>query len=356
MTESNTQLTSGRDRGTLSGSRPGGRRVGVCEAMSVVEPERCAVQCGGHGRYLDVALVNNMPDAALRQTEAQFAQLLDEGSRDIPVRIWRHTLPTIERHEQVSEHIRNHYFPLDALWDSAPAAVIVTGCEPLSVDLTDEPYWDQLTQVLEWARERVPSTIASCLAAHAALLAFDGVRRHRLPSKYSGVYPQAVDQGDPLTAGLPTRIVMPHSRLNDVSTEAVKASGYRPLIASRDIGWTLVAKDYPHHLLVLMQGHPEYHGDTLLLEFRRDVRRYLRGERPSFPEVPAGYFPPSAGATLAKLRDEAISSGRGPRLIEQFPSAQLLKLVSRPWRQPAERLYANWLTEVRRRTMERVGV
>ena len=319
----------------------------------VIEPDGHALT---GDNCVDVALVNNMPDAALQQTEMQFAVLLNAGDTDHSVRLRRYTLPTVRRDGGAADYVRAHYFPLEALLESNPAAVIVTGCEPLSADLTREPYWDELTQVLAWARERVPSTIASCLAAHAALQVFDGVRRHRLPRKCSGVYPQAVSQDDPLTAGLPAQIVMPHSRLNDVSTEAIEACGYRRLMASRDIGWTAAAKDYPHHLLVLMQGHPEYDADTLLLEFRRDVRRYLRGERPTFPDAPAGYFPSEAEPVLAELRAEAASTGPDPRLIEHFPMAKLLKLVSRRWRQPAERLYANWLTEVRRRTMERVGV
>lgn len=303
--------------------------------------------CSGRDRCIDVALINNMPDAALRQTEAQFALRLNAGSGDVPVHLSRYTLPTIVRRPAAAEHVRTHYLPLDELWANPPDALIVTGCEPLSPDLTHEPFWSELSQLLQWAREYVPSTIASCLAAHAALLEFDAVHRHRLRIKCSGVFPQVVRTDDPLASGLPARIVMPHSRLNDVSTEAVEACGYRPLIVSRDVGWTAAAKDFPHHLLVLLQGHPEYDADTLLLEFRRDVRRYLTGERPDYPPVPARSFPLDAEPALARLRDDATSM-RDPSLIEQFPMAELLTRVRAAWREPAERLFGNWLTAVGR--------
>lgn len=302
---------------------------------------------------LDIALVNNMPDAALRQTEEQFARLLNAGGR---VRVRCYSLPTVARQGEAAAYVRAHYFPVDALWESDPAAVIVTGCEPQSAVLTCEPYWDQLTQVLQWARESVPSMMASCLAAHAALLSFDNVTRRRLPAKRSGVYSQRVAGGDALTAGLPARVVLPHSRVNDVPAEMIEAAGYHRLIFSDDFGWSAAAKEYSHHLLVLLQGHPEYDADTLLLEFRRDVRRFALGELSSFPDPPVGYFTAEAAAVVAELRDRATSAGRNGWRGPDFPMTQLRSLVGAPWQQPAERLYGNWLTEVRRRVTERVGL
>ena len=302
---------------------------------------------------LDIAFVNNMPDAALQRTEEQFLRLLNAGGR---VRVRCYSLPTVARRGEAAAYVRTHYFPLDELWESEPAAVVVTGCEPQSADLTSEPYWDQLTQVLQWARESVRSTIASCLAAHAALLSFDDVTRRRLPAKRSGVYFQRVAGGDPLTAGLPARVAIPHSRVNDVPAEKIEAAGYKRLILSDEFGWSVAAKDYSHHLLVLLQGHPEYDADTLLLEFRRDVRRFALGEISSFPDPPVGYFTDEAAAVVSELRELATSAGRNGWHGPDFPMTQLSSLVGAPWQQPAERLYGNWLIEVRRRTTERVGL
>ena len=51
--------------------------------------------------------------------------------------------------------------------------LIVTGNEPKSKSLKDEPYWPALSQVIDWVRVHTYSTICSCRAAHAAVFASD---------------------------------------------------------------------------------------------------------------------------------------------------------------------------------------
>lgn len=294
----------------------------------------------GGSATLDIALVNNMPDSALIQTERQFAALLEAGSGDRQVRLRRYTLPGIARGPQNAEHISRHYFPMHELFEQRPAAVIITGCEPHAADLDAEPYWYELAGVLDWARREVASVVASCLAAHAALLLFDGVQRKSLTHKRSGVFEQDVQSNHPLTAGIPPRVAVPHSRQNDVPTAALEESGYTALIASTEIGWTVGCKELGGHLLVVMQGHPEYEKDSLLLEFRRDVRRYLHGKRPSYPDVPVGYFDGSAAPILNDL---------GSGVLDDFPTDTLAAHTRQSWLTFARRLYANWLVEVARR-------
>ena len=315
-----------------------------------------AVRVGGTDGRLDVVLVNNMPDSAFGTTETQFVRLLEAASADVPVRLLRFTLPTLTRGEITAQHIHDRYLPFDALWDTRPAAVIVTGCEPRSDDLTQEPYWGELAAVFDWAREHATSTVASCLAAHAALLQFDGAHRQPLPEKLSGLFRQTVRRTDPLAAGLPDEVVMPHSRLNDVPLDVLEQARYRPLISSDELGWTVALKDFGGHLMVLMQGHPEYSAHTLLLEYRRDVRRYLRGEREDYPAPPVDYFPPAAQALLADLQATAVAGARDPQLMERFPTEALMAQLSNAWWPVAVRLYANWLIKVRRRASVRVVV
>jgi homoserine O-succinyltransferase/O-acetyltransferase len=314
------------------------------------------VHAGGSDGRLDIAFVNNMPDSALGATETQFVRLIEAASAEVPVRLLRFTLPMLTRGEIAARHIHDRYLPLDALWDTRPAAVIITGCEPRSADLSAEPYWGELSRLLEWSRERAASTIASCLAAHAALLLFDGARRHHLLCKCSGVFGQEVARSHPLAARLPERMPMPHSRLNEVPAQALDARGYRTVVGSDEVGWAVATKEYGDHLLVAMQGHPEYDAETLMLEFRRDVRRYLAGERETYPAVPVGYFPPAAQTILDEFHATVSAGDRDPALINKFPVRELLKVISNPWRTPGVQLYANWLLEVRRRVGSRVQV
>ena len=54
------------------------------------------------------------------------------------------------------------------------------GAPELRLVLIDEPYWASLTQLIDWAEHNTHSSVWSCLAAHAAVLRIDGIRRRRL--------------------------------------------------------------------------------------------------------------------------------------------------------------------------------
>src|SRR2546429_394051 len=83
-----------------------------------------------------------------------------------------------------------------------------------AADLRAEPYWGSLTRVLEWAAGHTQSTVWSCLGAHAAVLHLDGIGRRALGDKRFGVFECARVTEHRLTAGLPARVRMPHSRWN----------------------------------------------------------------------------------------------------------------------------------------------
>ena len=145
-----------------------------------------------------------------------------------------------------------------------PDALIVTGTEPRTRHLDAEPYWDTLVELITWAEGATVSTVLSCLAAHAALSIFDGIERQRLPNKCSGIFDNSVVHPHPLLAGLPRHVPVPHSRLNDVPTALVEASGYSTLLRGADAGWTVAGERRGNCLFVLCQGHLEYGTDTLL--------------------------------------------------------------------------------------------
>src|SRR5690348_2860137 len=71
----------------------------------------------------------------------------------------------------------DRYRPIGELWNSRLDGLIVTGTEPRSENMKDEPYWGTLGAVIDWAHHNTASTIWSCLAAHAAVLQTDGIER-----------------------------------------------------------------------------------------------------------------------------------------------------------------------------------
>jgi len=292
---------------------------------------------------IEIALVNNMPDAALDATERQFRTLLAAAAGDLDVRLALYSLPEIPRSE-FGRRRTSRYANIDELWSRRYDGLIVTGTEPQADDLQDEPYWGSLTRLLDWAERATRSTILSCLAAHAGILHLDGISRRRLEGKRIGVFECTRGAEHPLTKSAQDRLRMPHSRWNDVPEEALHACGYSILIRSPEAGVDMFVK-HRNSLFVFFQGHPEYDAVMLLLEYRRDIGRYLRGERDTYPSTPRGYFDEDIERELASLRNRALRDRREDLLVE-FPIEAAAGRVVNNWRASAEAVYRNWLAYI----------
>ncbi len=66
-----------------------------------------------------------------------------------------------------------------------------------------------------------------------------------------------------------------------------RRKGYLTLTRAPGAGVDMFVKEWLA-LQVFLQGHPEYDADTLAREYRRDVGRFLAGERADAPAPPAG--------------------------------------------------------------------
>ena len=291
---------------------------------------------------VSLALINNMPDPALEDTELQFFELLDIASGDVPVTVKLCSLTEIPRTDRGQRHLNSFYFGVDDLWNSRFDGLIVTGTEPHHPSLRDEPYWTSLTQVLEWAEQNTFSTVLSCLAAHASVLHSDGITRHRLSDKQFGVFDSAKKCDHPLTRLIADRIRFPHSRWNELRAHELASSGYSVLTESAQAGVDLFVKKKKKSLFVHFQGHPEYGAQTLLKEYRRDIKRFLRQERETYPTMPAGYFDESAAQLLRNFRETAISDRRED-VAASFPEAAVVGGLHNTWQSSATSVYRNWL-------------
>jgi homoserine O-succinyltransferase len=127
----------------------------------------------------------------------------------------------------------------------------------------------------------------------------------------------------------------------------LRAAGYSILSRSDAAGVDIFARD-GDSLFLFFHGHPEYEARTLMGEYRRDVRRFLRGERETYPALPADYFDEDTARRLTEFRVRALAERR-ETLIETFPKCDEETLHAR-WRPPAESLMANWLGQIAVRT------
>jgi homoserine O-succinyltransferase/O-acetyltransferase len=296
------------------------------------------------GSCIKIGLINNMSDEALKATERQFISLLDSASDSMPVHLSFYTLPGVPRNGLTASHISSRYSNIEDLWNGHLDGLIVTGREPMTANLADEPYWDSLTRVLAWAEENCHATVLSCLAAHAAILSMDGIRRVKEDDKVFGIFDCARVSDHPLTAGTASQFRLPHSRWNGVPEEHLADCGYKVLTRSASAGVDTFIKQQKR-LLVFFQGHPEYESDTLLREYRRDVGRYIKGEAPRYPLMPRSYFDQTTVEQLAAFENKAVSQ-RSEELLPELNAILADKAIVNTWQASAAGIYRNWLGHI----------
>jgi homoserine O-succinyltransferase/O-acetyltransferase len=292
-----------------------------------------------------IAFINNMPDAALEDTEMQFFDLLDAAAGDVPVFLKLHSLSGVPRGERGKQHLRSFYFGTEDLLNGRFDGVIMTGTEPRQPNLQNEPYWSALTNVLDWAENNTVSTVLSCLAAHAGVLHSDRIDRCPLSDKQFGVFDFAKTASHQLSHGTGGQVRFPHSRWNEVQAHALTACGYLVLTQSVEGGVDSFVKQKKRSLFVHFQGHPEYGAQTLLKEYRRDIKRFLRMERETYPSMPRGYFDPGSMRLMSEFRDVVLSDRR-EELMEGFPEASVARTLQKTWHSSATVIYRNWLRYV----------
>lgn len=295
-------------------------------------------------RPIDIGLVNNMPDAAMEGTVRQFAALLGSAAPATVIHLKLFSMPGIPSGNWRRQHLDAYYSDFQELWDSRLDGLIVTGTEPRATDLTAEPYWADLANIVDWAEENTTTTVWSCLAAHAAVLHLDGIRRSPLNEKCFGLFEHMKTSDHRLLEGLSAPILTPHSRWNGIPEEALVSSGYRVLTKSMVAGVDVFVRERGS-LFLFFQGHPEYDADTLAREYRRDVGRFLRGERDSYPDLPKRYFDPITTDMLNAFRAAALVD-RQEELLSAFPTEHMLSNVPNTWRSSALCTYGNWLNYV----------
>jgi homoserine O-succinyltransferase len=310
----------------------------------VVEGNYCPVDSSNTRRRegLSIAFINNMPDAALEDTEMQFFSLLDIAAGDLPIYVKLYSLPGVPRTERGLRHLGSFYNRFDDIWQDGSNGVIITGTEPHQPNLRDEPYWGLMADVFEWAERNTSSVVLSCLAAHASVLHSDGISRHRLPDKQFGVFESGKTGDHELMDHTPERVCFPHSRWNEVREGELTSAGYIVLTRSAVAGVDAFVKQKRKSLFVHFQGHPEYGAQTLFKEYRRDIKRFLNRERESYPTMPQGYLDASAVRRLREFQICAVGDRRD-EVMTSFPEEAIIGSLQNGWHSTATCLYRNWL-------------
>jgi homoserine O-succinyltransferase len=310
-----------------------------------------AQRYGSPSSSLRIALVNNMPDPAFEDTGRQFFTLLNAAAGDHKVSLQLFSLPQIVRGERVLDHFKASYSDIRDLFNGQFDGVVITGTEPLKRNLREEAYWGVLTELFDWAERNTASAVLSCLAAHASVLHSDGIERCPLPDKQFGVF-EFPTSDHALMRQIAGTVRFPHSRWNEVRGADLIANGYSVLTYSPEGGVDCFVKRKKQSLFVHFQGHPEYDTQTLLKEYRRDIKRFLRAERETYPNMPRGYFDAKVTQLLVDFREKALCN-QNEDFFVQFPDAAVTNSPTNTWHASAISIYSNWLHLISTRKDER---
>jgi len=298
-------------------------------------------------RGLHIGLLNMMPDAALQATERQFFRLVGESNPIAQFYVHPFTLPIFKRGEKAQQHIDAYYSTFEEIKAMGLDALIITGANVTQPRLPDEPFWEPLSEVFNWAHENVTSTLCSCLATHASLELHHNQPRRHLNKKRWGVYSHRVtDKLHPLVHGINTRFDVPHSRFNQIDRSQFEVAGLQILAESKEAG-VQMAVSTDGFRTVYFQGHPEYDSISLLKEYKREVGlfslAYNKGQVVEYPPFPANYFNKFSEAIFDEYQYRLIKAIDESREVPVFPEALVLEHIDNSWHDTAAAIMANWM-------------
>ena len=241
-------------------------------------------------RPLRIVILNLMPIKIT--TETDLIRLLSNTPLQIDVSFMK--LKSHTPKNTPVEHMMMFYRDFASMRHEKFDGMIITGAPVENIPFENVKYWDELTEILTWARSHVTSTLFICWAAQAALYRYYGVPKYQLPKKMFGIFSQDILCPQlPIFRGFDDHFMMPHSRHSEVRRENILERTELQLIAeSKDSGVSIVMAREGREFFIT--GHMEYAPNTLDNEYRRDAgirddvelpRNYYTADDPSQPPV-----------------------------------------------------------------------
>ncbi len=278
------------------------RAILESENIFVMDEERALSQ---DIRPLEILILNLMP--VKEDTELQLLRALSNTPLQINCTFLMLS-SHVSRHTSAS-HLNQFYVTFEEIRKKRFDGMIITGAPVEMMDFEEVTYWKELSEIMEWSKRRVTSTLHICWGAQAGLYYHYGIPKYMREKKLSGIYRHKVlHHKVPLTRGMDDTIMAPHSRYTEVRREDVEKHPELQILAESDEAgiFLIMSRDGRQ---IFVQGHPEYDRMTLGNEYRRDLMKGLN------PEIPANYYE----------NDDPYSR----------------PILS--WRNMANTLYSNWL-------------
>ncbi len=242
--------------------------------------ERSASETGKDGK-LRLLLINLMPDKVA--TETQIARLLAATPYSVDLSL---ALPASAKPKSAAPaHVAAFYRRWPDIKHEAFDGLIITGAPVERIPFEDVVYWQELTEIFDWAAKHVRQAYYICWAAQAALYHFHGVPKHDLAAKRFGLFDHEIlSRASNLFHGFGDGFHLPVSRHSEVRAADLPAASEVVVHASSKQAGLGLVEDTAKGMLCNF-NHFEYDHDTLAREYHRDRQQ---GQA---IDLPRNYFP-----------------------------------------------------------------
>ncbi len=258
-------------------------------------------------RPIEIAILNLMPTKV--DTETQLLRLLSNSPLQTNI-----TLVSTESYigkNTPKEHIDRFYKPFSQIKTKKFDGLIITGAPVENFDFEEVKYWNELVEIMEFAKTNVTSTIFICWGAQAALHYYYGIEKRPLSEKLFGVFKhKKLVEYEKLLKGVDDEFFMPHSRHTTVLAEDIELKKGLTLLAKSEKAGATIAKSNDNKFVFIF-AHPEYDRETLKKEYERDLQKGLDIKEPE------NYF------------RNGYQNGKGE--------------INMRWSSSANLIYSNWL-------------
>ena len=256
-------------------------------------------------RPIKIAILNLMP--LKEDTELQILRSLSNTPLQVDV-----TFVMVSSHQAKNtslSHLNKFYQKFEEIRNQKFDGFIITGAPVEQIPFEEVDYWDELTEIMEWTKTNVTSTLHLCWGAQAGIYYHYGINKVQMDKKVFGVFwHRVLNRKIPLVRGFDDVFLAPHSRHTEVPMDQIRADQRLTVLAeSEEAGLFLAMAEDGRQIFVM--GHPEYDRVTLDGEYKRDLGKGLP------IEIPKNYYP------------------------DDNPDNKPLLT----WRATANNLYTNWL-------------
>lgn len=279
-------------------------------AREILESENIFVMEEGRAthqdiRPIEIGILNLMP--LKEETELQLLRALSNTPLQVDV-----TFIMVSNHQSKNtptSHLNKFYNTFGQVKKRKFDGLIITGAPVEQMEYEEVDYWQEFTEICEWTKTNVTSTMHLCWGAQAGLYYHYGIPKYPLPSKRFGLFKHHVlNRKVPLVRGFDDYFLAPHSRHTEVRREDIEKHPELTILADSEEAGVFLVLDTDGKKIFVM-GHPEYDRVTLHNEYIRDKEKGLP------IQVPENYY----------VNDDCTIR----------PNLQ--------WRAHANNLYTNWL-------------